>query len=405
VTIRELRVEGVDVSLAGDNVTGRNSTVVRIVLEAPIQPGDSVRITVGWDYEVPLDESGASLRQGRWGTSVFQMGQWYPRLAMYDDLGGWDVAEHDGSMEFFNPFASFRVSLELPIGWLAGATGRLENGDEVLSATTRRRLLNARHSDTAVMVVGPDEVGLGTAVGSGEYVEWTFAADSVNDFAWGASPEYMWISTSREHPSGERVLVHALATSRHYGALVNAAERAADALSELAAIVGAYPWAEHWLIDGPEGGMEYPAVTMSHGDGRTLHEMVHQWFPMTVGSDETRFNFMDEGLASFLPLTLQPGPLGVLSDEREALVPILLPNDLRTVRPVLGYGRGSRMLAALAAEFGDQPVLDALRLYSTAWRFKHPSPWDFMALFEGSIGTEMDAFWIRWLFQKDAIRR
>ena len=128
------------------------------------------------------------------------------------------------------------------------------------------------------------------------------------------------------------------------------------------------------------------------------HEVAHQWFPMMVGSDETRFDFLDEGFATFLSGVTSGGVVARASTPTAATVPLLTPDDLRTVRPVFGYGQGSRMLQALAARTGAERLLAALSAYARQWRFKHPSPWDFMAAMEVALGEDLQAFWNAWLF-------
>jgi hypothetical protein len=192
-------------------------------------------------------------------------------------------------------------------------------------------------------------------------------------------------------------------TPRHAGALLAATSSVADPIAKLSASVMPYAWKSHTLLYGPEGGMEFPGVTMSHGDDRLLHETAHQWFPMMVGSDETRFDFMDEGYATFDAAVAGGAAVGQSGAEPPALAPLVVANDVRTPRPALGYGRGSRMLQSLAARVGPERLLAALRAYAFEWRFEHPSPWDFMASMERHLGEDLDAFWLEWLFSTDAI--
>lgn len=176
---------------------------------------------------------------------------------------------------------------------------------------------------------------------------------------------------------------------------------AADAIAKMSDLVAPYPFADHVLLDGPERGMEYPGLTMSDGT-RFPHEIVHQWFPMLVGSDETRFDFLDEGLANFYSGMLGGGSFAWVRAERAALVP-LVTDDLRSPRPVLGYGRGSRMFHALAAQVGERELLVALQRYAAEWRRRHPTPWDFMASMERRLGRDLSGFWRERLFGADAI--
>jgi len=396
---------GIGVNEGTPGVSGEETIAAQLALPDPLLPGRSLRIEMTWEYEVPLDEGSNALRQGRWGNSVFQIAQWYPRVAMFDDLAGWDVSEHDGDLEFYNPFGTFDVVLDLPSGWLVGATGALTNPADVLSSRVLGRLDLAAAGDTTLFVVPPEERGEGTADSGSGLLSWRFRADSVSDFAWGASPDYAWSVTSETLQGTGRVLVHALMTPRHEWFLSEATVEAAEVLRILSDRVMPYAWKQHTLLDGPEGAMEYPMLTMSHG-GVIGHEVTHQWFPMMVGSDETRFAFLDEGFASS-PLTRSLDSSWVAQKpERATMEPILLPDDIRTLRPfagMYGYGRGSRMFRTLAERVGKEEFLRAISAYAMDWRFKHPSPWDFMASMERSLGLDLTDFWLTWLFSTDAI--
>lgn len=234
---------------------------------------------------------GNSLRQGRWGTRTFQFGQWYPRLAMYDDVLGWDRAPHEGFAEFNNNFADYEVDVRVPEGWLVGATGSHTNPDETLTTEVRARL-RTLESEAPESIV---HVGAATSDLSGTLRTWTYSATSVRDFAWAASADFEWIAARSEGGA----LVHGFTTSDHLVQYREALIEAGRAMDRLTSVLGPPNTRNHVLVDGPEGGMEYPGLTMSHGD-RMPHEISHQWFPMTVGTDESRYNFLDEGLASFL---------------------------------------------------------------------------------------------------------
>jgi hypothetical protein len=402
IDIRRLEVNGRPVDLTSSAIGGLNTTLVRVALRAPLSPGARLSIRSVWDYEVPLDERGLALRQGRLGMTVFQIAQWYPRLAMFDDLGGWDVTPHEGELEFYNPYARFHVTLQVPARWLVGATGTLKNAHAVLGPIALRRLEAAARSDTTLFVLEQDERGSGFLTQSSGNLTWEFEADSVSDFAWGASSEFAWTITSRNLPTG-RLFVHTLMTPRHREALLAAGVRAANMIATLSRRIMPYAWTSHTLLDGPEGGMEYPALTMSHGDERLTHELAHQWFPMMVGSDETRFNFLDEGFATFFAGVADGAPLGMSAAQPALTAPLVSGTDLRTPRLAIGYGRGNGILHALAARIGEERLLAALSSYATHWRFKHPSPWDFMACVQATAGQDLRDFWQQWLFSSAAI--
>lgn len=398
IAILSLAVNGTAVDLAGPQVSGLHSTVARIRLATPLLPHASLTAAFEWEYEVPKAGAGDALRQGHSDHRTFQMAQWYPRLAMYDDLAGWDLAPHDGTHEFFNPFGSYLVSLRVPPGWLVGATGTLENPAEVLEARERELLRIAALVDTTLPIV-PTGAARPRDVGSA--AAWRLRADSVNDFAWGTSSDYGWTVTSRTIAT-KRLLIHAFATPARASELTEATRQAGDVIAGLSERIVPYAWPSHTLVDGPEGAMEYPGLTMSHGTA-IPHELAHQWFPMLVGTDETRFDFLDEGFATLLAGIISgatPGGIGATSATSE---PLLHSADLRTPRFVLGYGRGSRMLLALSKRVGEDRLLNAIKRYAADWRFKHPSPWDFMASMETSLGEPLDTFWLDWLFGTKAV--
>ncbi len=139
ISLTYLALDGDEVPQAAPSVEGLGSTILRVALPTLLLPGESLRVGFSWTMEVP-EASGLHIRQGRLGTDVYQIAQWYPRLARYDDLSGWDRAPHVPSLEFNNPFGTFDVALEVPAGWLIGATGYLQNPREVLSRRSYERM-------------------------------------------------------------------------------------------------------------------------------------------------------------------------------------------------------------------------------------------------------------------------
>lgn len=389
-------IELESLSVGGRNVinqarfTDPTRTVLGVPLSSPIAPGESATVSVRWQLDIPEDPHGEALRQGRWGDRTFQLGQWYPRLAMYDDVLGWDIEPHYGFAEFNAHFADYDVEVRVPDGWLVGATGTLTNPEEALSAEARARLGTLNTSAPGEIV----QVASASSSPDGRLRTWKYTARLVRDFAWATSADFTWTAVRTQ--TGTQV--HGFVTPRHtaqYGGAVLAAGRALDRLNSL--LGPANEAQTHVLVDGPEGGMEYPGLTMSHGDGRTNHEISHQWFPMTVGTDESRYAFLDEGLASFLPALINGSEISS-SSTGGIPSPLIIADNIRTVRAVLGYGRGRAMMEALVVEFGREAVINGLADFVMAWRQRHPTPWDFMNSFERSLGAELDSFWEEWVF-------
>ncbi len=390
-------------------LSGTRNTAERIVLAEPAAPESSVKLEVEWYFEVPLDNAGSALRQGRLGNDVYQIALWYPRVAMFDDLNGWDTSAYDGSVEFYSPYGRFDVRIDVPAGWLVGASGVLQNPEEVLTPRTRQRLASVLETDTVVTIVGQGERGPGKATAPGDRVIWRFVADSVRDFAWGASPRYMWKSIRVEVPTRGPIPAHMLYTAANAHAYEIATEILRHDLAFNSSLIMPYAYPQHTLLDGPEGGMEYPMLTMSDGT-RLNHELWHQWFPMMVGNNETWYSFMDEGFASFLAGYSVSARTGSAPDCRsvgggpEMEAPLIWADDRgppSVLATLYGYRRAPRMLCALAERFGHEEVLQALSQYAKAWRFKHPSPWDFMFFMNQVLGLDLDGFWYQWIFSTE----
>jgi hypothetical protein len=169
-----------------------------------------------------------------------------------------------------------------------------------------------------------------------------------------------------------------------------------------------YPFPQLTLVDGPEGGMEYPMLIMSSGDSRVGHEIWHQWFPMLVGSDESRFAFLDEGLASYLSAvseSVRGHRRGAPVARPRMLVPLLrpeAPDEPDLLAALYGYSRTGEMMRALRDSVGDSTLVRALRQYANAWRHRHATPWDFMLAIERGVGLDLRAFWHRWLYTVEA---
>ncbi len=369
IIVTALSIDGVGMPAPTGPATTR-----RFPLPEPLLPTDSSLIDVEWHFEVPLDDRSSSLRMGRWADSVYQVAQWYPRVAVYDDLMGWDTAPYDGVWEFYNNFGRFEVLVDVPAGWLVGATGALRNDPR------------------------PD---------ASERHVWHFVADTVSDFAWAASDRYEWQVASAEIPGRGAVPVYLFRTAATAAGDPGLEERVSRSLEVYSQRLVPYPFPAFTVVEGPEGGMEYPGLIMSAGDGRLFHEVAHQWFPMTVGNDETRLTFMDEGFANAMPALVPPPgdpESGSVRLQRRYGPPVrfvsfppLLPADDPDSQ-MTSYWKPEHMLRMLGGVVGDSVMWRAIGDYAAAWRFKHPSPWDLMAFVGNAVERDLGWFWHYWLF-------
>ena len=399
-------------------------TLARLALPRPIAPGDSAVLEIDWHQKVPPAPTFRTAWEDALGARAFVVGQWYPQVAVYDDLRGWDATPYLGDGEFYLEYGDFDVDLTLPAGWIVGATGTLANAADVLSPRTRERLARAAGSDSVVHVVTAADLAPGAALarGSGGRLTWRFTARGVRDFAFAASDRYLWDAVRATVPDsagGERaVTVSALYRPGAPG-WEQAWRYGRHAISFFSRLVVPYPYPQATMAEGPIGGMEYPMLVFiprppeaAELQSVIAHELGHEWFPMLVGSDEASYAWMDEGITSyhedraaenFFPGTRATSVntyLRVAGHDPE--VPLMRHTDLVTpygARTVAAYTKPASVLLALRTVLGDSVFDRALREYARAWSYRHPQPWDFFATVERVAGRDLDWFWYPWFFE------
>jgi hypothetical protein len=412
ITIERLKINGDSLPLNDNKRYRVNARIATVALSFPAAPGADIKIETAWHFTVPnVDTTARGERMGRFGHYLYQIAQWYPQVAMYDDLRGWDIDQYLGYAEFNNQFGSFDVRITAPGGWLLGATGKLENPSEVFSQRTRDRLALAMRVDTTVHVVSADERGASATAG-GATLTWHFTAPMVNDFAFATSRDYVYDATHANIPGKSAVPVNVLFLPQHTAYHTNnTAAFGRFALEQHSRFLFPFEFSQGTIADGPETGMEYPMIIFSGSSlGVTIHEFGHQWFPMTVGSNETRYGWMDEGFNDYIdeyaqavynkaPTTIGPAAsyLRVAGTEQESPM-MWLTEYGGPSRTIATYTKAPLALIALGGVVGDSAVNRAFAAYATAWKFKHPSPWDFFASMNHSLGRNLDWFWYQWFF-------
>ncbi len=416
VTVSRMRANGREINVDSLRERWSTTTLIRVKLDTPIPAGGTGTLETSWAFKVPvIPEGQRGDRMGAWTNRLFQLAQWYPRVANYDDLRGWDQDPYMGNSEFYNNFGSFDVRIDVPAGWLVGATGVLVNPAEVLTPTVIDRLATVTASDSQIVIVGPTERGAGSATVAGSRLVWHFTADSVADFAWAASNEFVWDATRATIPDKGVIPIHLLylpenTRFKQTGAM------ARHALEFYSKLWMPYAWPVFTQVDGPEGGMEYPMLTMSGpGFGVTDHEIGHQWWPMMVGVNETWYGWMDEGFNSYMNILsgaafqAKPANLDGVGQRYGSIsgneTETNMMTDANYDGPMYGfttYMKAPMMLSMLGAIVGDSAVTRAMSNYARTWRFKHPSPWDFMFAMNRELGQDLGWFWYYWLFTTES---
>jgi hypothetical protein len=405
-----------------------DGTVMRIRLPRPLPPGGTADFE--FDYRIRIPPDGAP-RGGQDG-EVYYISYWYPQMAVYDDVDGWQTDQYYGNAEFYMGYGNYDVALTVPAGWLVTSTGTLTNPAEVLSSRTRARLDSARSAAEVVHVVAENERGAGKATtpGTDGKLTWRFKAENVRDVAWGASASYLWDATNAAvgdvdgDGSTDTTRVDAFwrpeKRSSHWD---QAARYGRHSVEFLSRYLWPYPYPHMSAVDGPNscGGMVYPLLTCIGGLWDTLnmyvvvvHEIAHLWHPMQVGSDEKRFAWMDEGFAQFTQSQAMPDFFKGYDDEAENRQPYLnlaiAGGEVELMRHgdrypnyntygTASYYKTSTVLVALRGVLGRETFEQAFREYGRRWQYKHPTPYDFFNTVEDVAGRDLSWFWRTWFFE------
>jgi hypothetical protein len=392
-----------------------NGTMMRVDLEQPLPPGGRQRLGLSWNFRFgPLrNRMGVETVDG---ATIYEVAQWYPRLAVYDDVRGWNTEQYLGEGEFYLEYGSFDVSLTVPAGMVVAATGTLRNPEQVLSATQRSRLVEARRSERTVVIRGKNEIGGKGSAPPGSRI-WRFTADSVRDFAWAAATNFIWDAVSANQG---KVLVMSFYPPSADSLWNRASEYGKLAIERYSKQWWPYPYPSAVNANGVEGGMEYPMIVFCHNResaqglyGVTDHEFGHTWFPMLVGSNERLYAWMDEGFNTFMNYynwkqqypdvpTKRGTAEGYLEYAQSGHeLPIMTAPD-RIPYPALhqaGYNKpalGLRLLREYV--LGPDRFDPAFREYIRRWAYKHPTPADFFRTIEDGVGEDLSWFWRGWFY-------
>jgi hypothetical protein len=407
--------------ISGYEISG---TQMIISLSENLLPGSSLQLEFSWHFKIPQKPNP---RMGQDG-DVFFLGYWYPQVAVYDDVNGWDLDNYLGHGEFYMGFADYDVRITLPSDYLVGATGELKNAAEILSQQSLDRLQQVKASENTVTIVGFQDRQLNSALKASKNHQhtWHFKAKNLRDFAFGASKNYVWDASYAvvDQSTGRKAIIHALyrperklwKQAAHYG------QHSLEFLSDQ---LWPYPWSQMTLIEGLlSGGMEYPMITLIGVDSHPyslysviVHEIGHMWFPMIVGTDEKSFNWMDEGftryhqnygLAKYFPEIDPWHPKESRAANYYRIANSgneFAPMQHRDRFPINGeaggaasYAKPAIGLRALGAIYGDDIVNRSLEEYGNRWQFKHPTPHDLFNTFEELIGEDLDWFWSSWFY-------
>ena len=400
-----------------------NGTMMRVDLARPLPPHATLVLEVAWSFAFGPNANRMGIERVDGGT-IYEVAQWYPRMAVYDDVQGWNTEQYLGQGEFYLEYGSFDVSLTVPAGMLVAATGVLRNPQTVLTPLQQSRLARARASDTTVVIRGKDEIAdpASRPRPPGGQLTWHFTADSVRDFAWAAARHFIWDAAG---VNGGRTLAMSFYPPSADSIWNQSTSYAKAAIESYSKMWRDYPYPVAINVNGIEGGMEYPMIVFCHNrtDAGALysvtdHEFGHTWFPMLVGSNERLYPWMDEGFNTFQNYynwkARYPGTPNRRSNPATYLTmavsgqeqPIMTPAD-RTSPQWLGqvaYNKPGVGLVLLREQIvGPERFDAAFREYIRRWAWKHPTPADFFRTMDDALGEDLSWFWRSWFYTTETL--
>lgn len=374
-------------------VLEHKGTVLRAVLAQQLLPGKSTTLTYTFEGQVPVQirRSGRNSSEG----VAYSMVQWYPKLAEYD-LRGWHAIPYVGR-EFHAVWGDFDVSLTLDSSYTLAATGVLQKPESIGHGYPAKKPVKRPASDK---------------------LTWRFIANDVHDFAWAADPEYVHFTT--QVPNGP--ILHFFHKDDPSLAAVwkDLPEKMVTAFEFMSKHYGAYPWPQYSFVQGGDGGMEYPMLTLVTGKrkigslvGVSVHELVHSWFQGMLANNEGRYPWMDEGMTQYAgnqvmqELFPREGPIHasayagyfalVESGKQE---PASIHADHYATNfayGVVAYNLGEMLVHQLGAVIGERNVAAGMQRYMASCRFKHPEPIDLERAMEKQSGLELDWYFDQWI--------
>lgn len=404
-----------------------DDTRMRVSLAKPLKPGGQLKLRVRYRYAVP------GLFGGRtaWGTStageIYDIAQWYPRMAVYDDVRGWDTLPYLAN-EFYLEYGDIDYAVTAPDDMILAGSGALTNPKDVLTPQQQARLAQAASSDKTVLIRTPEEVAAAPPAKGTK--TWRFHMSDTRDVAFTASRGFVWDAARINLPNGKTAMAQSVypPESVGEGAWSRSTEYLKHAVEQFSKRWYPYPWPNAINVAGPATGMEYPGIVFDGIDdaGKTLfwisaHEIGHSWFPMIVGFDERRDAWMDEGFNTFIDVyesddfgggvygpkrdsEYAPGQ-GAPADQIAAILedkdapPILSRADTirEKYRHPITYFKSAFGLTLLREDIlGPERFDPAFRKFVADWAFKHPKPSDFFRAMESAGGEDLSWFWRGW---------
>jgi len=419
VTISNIKFNGSSVSTDPDGkMVEFNGTFMILKLRDPILPKGKAELDINWNYFV---NKGSNIRTGTLDSSSFFIAYFYPHIAVYDDIDGWNDTQYTGGVEFYNDFADYDVSITVPKNFVIRGTGVLQNPEEVLKGKIVERYKSAQGSDKVISIIDADDIAKKDVTVQNEKNVWKFKAENVTDFAFGLSDHYLWDGSGLvvDKGTGRRVFIDA-AYDRHSKDFYKVAETAREVINYMSTVLPGwpYPFPKETVYNG-EGGMEYPmmvndsSVPDSSMRGLTAHEIAHSYFPFFMGTNESKYAWMDEGWAAYIDFMASSALYSTEIIKRNRIttykkaigndidVPIFAISKYLKSPPYRynAYIKAAYFYDMLREYLGHDRFEKALHAYMERWNGKHPIPYDFFNSMSQASGEDLSWLIKPWFFE------
>ncbi len=405
----------------------RGSTNLTVFLkkENHIMPHSETEIEVEWELIIPEK---TKLRMGNYGKGEMFVAYWYPQIAVYDDVYGWDMVDYQGIVEFYNdPLNNYDVKIKLPKNEIMWATGVLQNAKEVLAPKIYEKYELAKKSSDVVRIIDSTDLASGNLSADNRFNIWHFKAENVPDFSFAIGNSMHWDGKSIVVDSNKNRSVFVQAVypndAPYWGNAVDVASESIEILShKLPGVPFPFPEMTSYCNPSKGGGMETPMMANDGAPrnyqsfvGLIFHEISHSYFPFYMGTNERRFAWMDEGWATFFTGQITAKYTDTTratywqrvtesyqySAGKENDVPPFVPSySVKFGFPrITFYNRPASAYRELQYLLGDDLFKQALRDYIKNWHGKHPLPTDFFFSFERTTGRDLSWFWRPWFYE------
>ena len=414
-----------------------NQTMMRLELDKPMKRGEKIVFSIKWNYLInDYGKDGGRSGYEHFdsdGNNLYVLAQFYPRMAVYNDVEGWQNMQFWGSGEFALPFGNFEVNITVPADHILDGTGTLQNRAEVYTAAQLARYAQAEKSyDKPVIIVTQAEAEAASKKFSTAKKTWKFKAENVRDFGISTCRKFI-LDAMAVQIGGKNIMAISLYPPEANPLWEDYSTRMiAHTLKSYSKYTFDYPYPKAISVSAKDQGMEYPMICWNYGrpdkDGKysdqtkygmlgvICHEVGHNFFPMIVNSDERQWTWMDEGLNSFMEylaeqtfdpkFPLRRGPakniVPYMSGDQKGLEPIMTNSENIRQFGNNAYGKPATALNILRETIMGHDLFDyAFQTYSKRWKFKHPTPEDFFRTMEDASAVDLDWFWRGWFYSTD----